>query len=1482
MKDDTDRSSQFNFQDVYAQEKAEISKRREKHFDAQQSNDDGANDGFVGLALSGGGIRSATFCLGFLQELHRLKILRIFDYLSTVSGGGYLGGWWSAWLSREEVLVRAKEESPIFIAKDIKNVASLVTKLRDSSDEVSRELKKQMRANPAGRETLKLIEMSEEGKPPAPKLVDGLVAELNLFLSKPPRTGAPILNWPEPTSTKPVRRLFTGETTSNDQQQLASEKDLWTNRIHLEHTYPYELRNIFPPGEQIEPKRNFERKSGAASDGSLCAWEDPIHHLRLFANYLTPRKGLLSADTWRAVSVIMRNLLLTWLILLPILTALMLLGQAYFLFLSPEAFVHAVPISIYWALPPIGTLLGFNVAMAIAWLLCNRDSTSSIDLIAQVVCFFALGTLLVSAIWVIPHKDQPWQAIQSHRSTLMVLGALALIIILIMWHWRINRQDLSGKNRETILRWKREVRRGRFSRAQARLLVLTCIVAAVLLVSWLSCEIFSGAGNIFSFGGENYSLAWLSVIPALLSAVGGSIFTAMRTAPSAGVDKPTSHKPSAISRFILAVTPGLVVLVLAVLAAWFAHWLLYASVRMALDSAGRDNLNLLLRAAGFLIITIFLALAIYELKDVKWSGMLKPSFRSLTFIALLIVNASWLWQALFVSVIGHQQRWLLSAILASSVLVIIRRTTPSGKWKWRLLYRHLALVGIHLRETRKANPRIARPLLIFLAPTVGVVIFAALTLIGKVIGEAIFSYTNKVQEGKVLGALVLALASLAGGTILYRLLTVRQTKVRHRQVFESRLFSNKTFSKRPEWLWTLASLCLICPLILLSLAYELNQRAVHLSWLNKPILFPAALAILLAGLIALRSLVLQRPESATPLVSWAGRPLDWILGKIPKVNGRKVQAFRLLAFLALSAMLLGDIVARNEFADASVGVMGEALIRAEWLFLGVALLVNLPIFGVAVFKLPGQQALTFKPTSWVYRKPTLWALAFICMSVALFTGYLLTNWLEQLSRIHLEAGLTPLLLPVAVGCLLMIVFEMIWGKRENRRSLWLIGIAYLGIAAIFFMGLVASEPGLLQTMGPVPTPSKPAPLDSIRIILGLFAAVSVWVVSLGWMVDPNSVSMHQFYRGRLVRAYLGASNIRRRSHGKKEITDTVAGDDLPLNSLTNCEKGGPYHLINTTLNLVAGRDLATAQRSASSFILSQKYCGSGRTNYRPTDEYMQGLLSLGTAIAASGAAVSPNMGSKKQTAALAMLMTLLNVRLGYWAPTPNQHGWNSSQPRLWPFYLIREFLSQTNDLSSYCYLTDGGHFDNTGLYPLIERGCRFIVLLDCGADPQPSCFQDLGEVIRRCRIDFGTEIKLDLKSLIAAPGENMDQCFVNGQIQFSREHLSMLRNNHNDADEADDDSGTGIIMYFKPSVITEVTADVRQYSLENSFFPQQTTANQWFDEAQFESYRRLGMICASKAFDNDVGAEISKASRLTTNALEALFMGLVNKFPSQN
>jgi hypothetical protein len=508
-------------------------------------------------------------------------------------------------------------------------------------------------------------------------------------------------------------------------------------------------------------------------------------------------------------------------------------------------------------------------------------------------------------------------------------------------------------------------------------------------------------------------------------------------------------------------------------------------------------------------------------------------------------------------------------------------------------------------------------------------------------------------------------------------------------------------------------------------------------------------------------------------------------------------------------------------------------------------------------------------------------------------------WMPQWMAIFIFSGLA--------FCLILALFEKFKGRSANIRPLWLLSAICLMLTGLFLLELFVSYTiyVIQYKVGPYIDNTPPLPYVHIHLlpyvdlylrvlfaeaIFMLITASLAWIVAMGWMADPNALSLHAFYKARLVRAYLGASN-KHRSEQRKKISESVEGDDVLLQDLQNCKRGAPYHLINTTLNLVGGRDLSTAQRLAASFVLSKRYCGSSRTGYRDTREYMGGQFSLGTAVAVSGAAASPNMGAKTLTSSLTILMTFLNVRLGYWAPTPNKLDWRVPKARLWPFYMMREFLSQTNDLSTYCYLTDGGHFDNTGLYSLVERGCRFIVAADCGADPRP-CFQDLGDVIRRCRIDFGAEFELDITPLARGEKEKLaKQHFAVGTIVYSREHAAALKWEYvpdtalspeeNDIRELA--SRTATIILFKPALTDKnESADVRQYGLENSAFPQQKTLDQWYDEAQFESYRQLGKLCAQLAFDKLPTTKKFKAQAsddsFTWKDVETLFKEALDKF----
>ena len=461
----------------------------------------------------------------------------------------------------------------------------------------------------------------------------------------------------------------------------------------------------------------------------------------------------------------------------------------------------------------------------------------------------------------------------------------------------------------------------------------------------------------------------------------------------------------------------------------------------------------------------------------------------------------------------------------------------------------------------------------------------------------------------------------------------------------------------------------------------------------------------------------------------------------------------------------------------------------------------------------------FSPRGWV--RIAIVAAVIVAWVVADDTS-LAAVWTERARRMQWSTALAVLVLLVALA--------VTFARRNWRVALGSARPATLLCIASAGAALCVLTNGTLST--------DPAH-DPLLIALLWIALLIGAVIAVGWLADPNLLSMHGFYKARLTRAYLGASNAAREN---EQITDAAPGDDLKLTALWNHDAGAPYHLINTTLSLVGGSDLAMSQRSAENFVMSRYHCGSARTGYRCTADYMSGELSLGTAAAVSGAAASPTMGSQTPSAALSLLLSLFNVRLGFWAPTPSGRRWNEPHARLWPFYLLRETLSNTGQLGAYCYLTDGGHFDNTGLYALVERGCRYIVICDCGADPRLG-FEDIGVAIRRCRIDFGAEIDLRIDAFRAREKENdtAHTHVVWGSIQYQPEHLRMLN--------LDEQKSLGVIVWVKPSVTALNAADVRQYRLAHGDFPQQATADQWYDESQFESYRRLGYESARDAFD---------------------------------
>jgi len=358
-----------------------------------------------------------------------------------------------------------------------------------------------------------------------------------------------------------------------------------------------------------------------------------------------------------------------------------------------------------------------------------------------------------------------------------------------------------------------------------------------------------------------------------------------------------------------------------------------------------------------------------------------------------------------------------------------------------------------------------------------------------------------------------------------------------------------------------------------------------------------------------------------------------------------------------------------------------------------------------------------------------------------------------------------------------------------------------------------------------------------------FLATSAGLLAIGFIagcfVNVNRFSLHAMYRNRLVRAYLGASNIDRRPNpitgfdeedGRLCLADLTPPSDQPAKL---------FPILNVTLNLLGGERLAWQERRAESFSMTPLYCGNFYEGYRKTKTYggRNGGVSLATAMAISGAAANPNMGYVSSPA-LTFLMALLNARLGVWLPNTNESGGRKvdhAGPRHATIHLLREMFGLTTRYSAYVNLSDGGHFDNLGLYEVVLRRCRFVIVSDAGCDPEHG-FGDLGNAIAKIRIDFGIPIEFEHEIEIRAR-DNYDRqttvalyCAI-GKIRYSVP----------DGVGASD----GTLVYLKPTLAgqpkTTIPYDVQAYSHESPKFPHESTADQWFSERQFESYRALGV-----------------------------------------
>jgi len=486
-------------------------------------------------------------------------------------------------------------------------------------------------------------------------------------------------------------------------------------------------------------------------------------------------------------------------------------------------------------------------------------------------------------------------------------------------------------------------------------------------------------------------------------------------------------------------------------------------------------------------------------------------------------------------------------------------------------------------------------------------------------------------------------------------------------------------------------------------------------------------------------------------------------------------------------------------------------------------------------------------------------------------------------------GRTGVLLVVAAAVirgLLPALSSVMPGRSSEAALLWLGRIA--GYA--FTFGLCAWWVSIVYAaaLGAAFQRQGPNYLEAWAVVAVLALPAASYILLTGRnFAFLNLSSLHSFYRARLARSYLGAANGKR--FGQKEGIDAVdalpvpmptfpatvsvgdpqSDDDIALVDYTPQRHGGPVHLINVCVNQTRDPRGGLYNQDRRGLALTVASGGQMQVSRGGWQKLNEGTpLSLSTWTAISGAAIAPGLGSLTR-GGISALATFAGLRLGYWwnRETREKNAVTTSSRVAKSVGLIRETFGifRGTDRPDW-FLTDGGHFENTGAYALLAERAEVIVLADCGADPEYA-FGDVENLVRKARIDLQAEILFQRPTVRpkpkppASPAADSKYRLVPPYVvepdwpdvldafgslsdltsPTSTACLALARIIYGGAG-----GGSGILILVKPNVSSGLPVDLVNFKAQNPKFPQQTTADQFFSEAQWESYSQLGYFLGGK------------------------------------
>ncbi len=452
------------------------------------------------------------------------------------------------------------------------------------------------------------------------------------------------------------------------------------------------------------------------------------------------------------------------------------------------------------------------------------------------------------------------------------------------------------------------------------------------------------------------------------------------------------------------------------------------------------------------------------------------------------------------------------------------------------------------------------------------------------------------------------------------------------------------------------------------------------------------------------------------------------------------------------------------------------------------------------------------------------------------------------------------------------------GMMNKIAKVLLKPLLYLSILLFVAMSFSAIFSLMMELELTVPASARGVFLGEAYVnlyALYILLTAAICFIMLGYLSNSNKLSMHYFYRYRLTEAFLKTDAMIERpmSDGHRQqgtpLVNVRNHDNLRLYQTGDIGEGknvkhiAPYHIIIGAINLSGSNDLMRRRMKSEHFLFTRNYIGSKSTGYVKSKEFAKGEVKLATAMTISGAAVSSQMGGMT-FAAQAFFMTLFNLRTGYWLDNPwfyseenaprhpskvhrlflRMGEWIHKDWTFWPYYLFQELMGKVSARERRVNVSDGGFTgDNLGLIPLLQRRCNRIVVCDFEEDGGYQ-FGSLNHAIRMANVELDVQIEINLDPLLPKIVEGQNYSLSEKSVVLGR--ISYPKTERYAATE-------GLLIYLKSSVskrnveeaikeenFEDIPVSALNFLKAHPDFPHQSTADQFFDIAQFEAHRTMG------------------------------------------